>query len=164
MAVQHRLIKAGPDTVWGVLADGHRYATWVVGTDSSRPERGRWPQKGASLGYLVRLGPLRLRNETVVRRCQEGSVLELEAHAAHLGTARIAIELRDWGEHCLVTIDEHPLQGAGGTLHNVGLDVVIRLRLRVMLARLARHCEQSAPDGQRPEVPVANRAGGGPDD
>lgn len=96
-------------------------------------------------------------------------MLELEAHADHLGTARIAIDLRDWGEHCLVTIDEHPLQGTGGTLHNMGLDVVIQLRLRVMLARLARRCENQAQskdqdqDGDRPRMPPANGAGG-PDD
>ncbi|MEU6227312.1 SRPBCC family protein [Streptomyces sp. NPDC047042] len=146
MAVRHRLIKASPARVWEVLSDGSRYAEWVVGTSSSQPVSGQWPQQDSAIGYEVRLGPFRVGNETVVRRCQEGSVLELEAAAGVLGTARIAIELREWGEHCLVLVDEHPLQGAGGALHNVGFEALIQLRHRAMLARLARCCEDGAGD------------------
>jgi len=136
--------------VWDVLADGHRYAEWVVGTSQSEPVRGKWPHKDAAIRFQVRLGPVRLANETVVRHCEEGASLELEAHAGVLGTARIAIELRPWGEHCLVIVDEHPLQGAGGRLHNVGFDALIQLRHRTMLARLARLCEDPARDARHP--------------
>ncbi|MFH8612636.1 SRPBCC family protein [Streptomyces sp. NPDC018029] len=141
MAQRHRLIRVSPATVWAVLADGERYAQWVVGTASSTPVRGHWPAVGAAIEYQVRLGPLRATNETVVRRCEEGSVLELEAKAGPLGTARIAIEVRPWGEHCLVIVDEHPLRGAAGALHNAGVEALIQLRHRAMLARLAQVCE-----------------------
>ncbi|MFF4055343.1 SRPBCC family protein [Streptomyces sp. NPDC001668] len=146
MARRHRLIRVSPSAVWDVLADGHRYAEWVVGTSHSEPVRGQWPHKDAAIRFQVRLGPLHLSNETVVRHCEEGVGLELEAHAGVLGTARIAIELRPWGEHCLVIVDEHPLQGAGGRLHNVGFDALIQLRHRTMLARLAKLCESPARD------------------
>lgn len=146
MAVRHRLIRVSPSAVWDVLADGHRYAEWVVGTSRSEPVRGDWPQTGAAIRFQVRLGPIRLVNNTIVRRCEEGAGLELEAHAGVLGTARIAIELRPWGEQCLVIVDEHPLRGAGGRLHNVGFDALIQLRHRTMLARLARLCETVAED------------------
>ncbi|MFF0015690.1 SRPBCC family protein [Streptomyces sp. NPDC005374] len=149
MAVRHRLIKAGPSAVWDVLADGHRYAEWVVGTSRSEPVRGQWPDLDAAIRFQVPLGPLKLVNETVVRRCEKGAELELEAHAGVLGTARIAIELRPWGEHCLVIVDEHPLQGAGGRLHNVGFDALIQLRHRTMLARLARLCENEVREAPR---------------
>ncbi|WP_317441411.1 SRPBCC family protein [Streptomyces collinus] len=98
MAVRHRLVKASPATVWEVLADGRRYSDWVVGTDSSEPREGQWPQEAASIGYQVKLGPLKVGNQTVVRHCVEGSELELEleAHAGPLGTARIAMERRPW--------------------------------------------------------------------
>jgi hypothetical protein len=99
----------------------------------------------AAIAYEVSLGPVRLSNQTVVRRCVEGSALELEAHAGILGTARIAMELRPWGEHCLIIVDEHPLRGAGGLLHNAGIEVLLQVRHRAMLARLARLCE--SPDG-----------------
>ncbi|WP_420782898.1 SRPBCC family protein [Streptomyces sp. LPB2020-019-1HS] len=144
MAVRHRLIKASPETVWNVLADGTRYGEWVVGTSSTTPVRGQWPAVGATLEFQVRLGPVSLTDRTVVRRCVAGSVLELEAKAGFLGTARIALELRSWGEHCLVLVDEHPLQGAGGLLHNAGVEALIQLRHRAMLARLARCCERDA--------------------
>jgi hypothetical protein len=115
----------------------------VVGTSQSEPVRGQWPHKDAAIRFQVPLGPgpLKLVNETVVRPCEEGGDLELEVHAGPLGTARIAIELRPWGEHCLVIVDEHPLQGAGGRLHNIGFDALIQLRHRTMLGRLARLCE-----------------------
>ncbi|WP_409239900.1 SRPBCC family protein [Streptomyces sp. PA5.6] len=145
MARRHRLITVSPATVWSVLADGSRYAQWVVGTASSTPVRGHWPQVGAALRYEVRLGPLRATNETVVRRCEEGTVLELEAKAGPLGTARIALEVRPWGEHSLVTVDEHPLRGAAGALHNTAVEALIQIRHRAMLARLAKVCETQAP-------------------
>ncbi|MET9831196.1 SRPBCC family protein [Streptomyces sp. NPDC006385] len=148
MAVRHRLIRVSPSAVWAVLADGSRYAEWVVGTSRSRPVHGQWPQRDAAIRYEVRLGPAQLVNETVVRHCEEGVRLELEAHAGALGTARIAIELRPWGEYCLVIVDEHPLRGAGGRLHNVGFEVLIQLRHRAMLARLARLCESEARDSR----------------
>ncbi|MFI6038571.1 SRPBCC family protein [Streptomyces sp. NPDC051315] len=168
MAVRHRLVKADPRTVWAVLADGSRYADWVVGTAESHPVRGQWPQTGAAIQYEVRLGPVSLTNETVVRHCEEGTTLELEARAGALGTARIALELRPWGEHCLVIVDEHPLQGAAGALHNVAVEVLIQVRHRAMLARLARVCEAEAAargeaDGRRPSEAAAGQAarGGG---
>ncbi|KUN04485.1 polyketide cyclase [Streptomyces canus] len=148
MAVRHRLIKVSPSAVWTVLADGHRYAEWVVGTSRSEPVRGQWPHQDAAIRFQIPLGPLKLVNETVVRRCEEGVSLELEAHAGPLGTARIAIELRPWGEHCLAIVDEHPLQGAGGRLHNVGFEALIQMRHRTMLARLARLCENEVREAR----------------
>jgi hypothetical protein len=161
VAARHRLIQASPNEVWKILADGSRYAEWVVGTSESRPVRGQWPQRDAAIRYEVRLGPVQLANETVVRHCEEGVRLELEAHAGALGTARIAIELRQWGEHCLVIVDEHPLQGAGGRLHNIGFEVLIQLRHRAMLARLAHLCESEAQARRAPDrAPVTSAVPG----
>ncbi|MFE1029059.1 SRPBCC family protein [Streptomyces sp. NPDC058818] len=151
MAVRHRLIQASPAAVWDVLADGDRYVEWVVGPSEVVPKAGQWPQVGATIAYEVRLGPVRLNNESVVRHCVEGSVLELEAKAGRLGTARIAIELRPWGEQCLVIVDEHPLRGPGGLLHNVGVEALIQVRHRAMLARLAKLCESEAGEQCRPD-------------
>ncbi|MFG2660122.1 SRPBCC family protein [Streptomyces sp. NPDC048425] len=156
MAERHRLIKVAPQTVWSVLADGSRYAEWVVGTSASEPLRGQWPQVDSAISYEVRVGPLRLTNETVVRQCEEGSSLGLEARAGAVGTARIAIELHPWGRYCLVIVDEHPLQGVSGTLHNVAVDVLIQLRHRAMLARLARVCE-AQPEVEQLELPRKGR-------
>ncbi len=149
MAVRHRLIKASPRSVWAVLEDGTRYADWVVGTSSSEPVRGHWPQLGSAIGYEIRLGPVTLHNETVVRRLVPGELLELEAKAGPLGTARIAIEVHTWGDYSLVKVDEHPLRGAGGRVHNVVVEALIQIRHRAMLARLAELCETEAGEEER---------------
>ncbi|MFE1327870.1 SRPBCC family protein [Streptomyces sp. NPDC058741] len=162
MAVRHRLIRVAPRAVWDVLADGHRYAEWVVGTAESHPVRGHWPDRDAAIRYRIRLGPVELTNQTVVRTCERGRLLELEAHAGVLGTARISIEVRPWGEDSLVIVDEHPLSGAGGRLHNVGFEALIQLRHRTMLARLARLCESGTAQtgGGRPLGQVTVEADG----
>ncbi|MFF3263645.1 SRPBCC family protein [Streptomyces sp. NPDC002932] len=147
MAVRHRLIESPVDDVWAVLADGRRYADWVVGTSESCPEDGEWPQVGSSITYTVRVGPWSVAGSTVVRRREPPGVLELEVDSGWLGTARIALEVRPWGENALVTIDEHPLRGPAGKLHNTAVDALIQLRHRSMLARLADTVE-TAPQGR----------------
>ncbi len=81
----------------------------------------------------------------------EGSLLEIEAKAGRLGTGRISVELRPWGEQCLVIVDEHPLRGPGGLMHNVGVEALIQIRHRAMLARLAHLCEAEAGGQCRPD-------------
>ncbi|MFE1382442.1 SRPBCC family protein [Streptomyces sp. NPDC058740] len=140
MAVQHRLVRARPERVWEVLADGDRYARWVVGTHASREAGGQWPQEGSALRYEIKLGPLRYRGETVVRVSEEPERLELEAVAGEF-SARIAFDVRPWGQDTLVVMDEHPLRGRGRSFHHAAVDAVAQLRHRLLLGRLARECE-----------------------
>ncbi|MFJ6087770.1 SRPBCC family protein [Streptomyces sp. NPDC092369] len=161
MAVRHRLIRRSPEVVWKILADAERYGDWVVGTSQAELDEGLWPEVGAALRYEIRIGPITLHNQTVVRRSEPPTILELEADSGPLGTARIAMELRSWGEHTLIILDEHPLRGAGGVLHNPLLDAAQQIRSRAMLARLARLCEQDegpsgiTPDPRRPRPHTA---------
>ncbi len=141
MAVRHQYIDRPPPVVWSVLADGNLYGDWVVGTSASRPAQGVWPESGASLSFTVRLGTWEAEGHTVVRRYDPPQWLELEAHSGPLGTARIAFDIRAWGEGTLVILDEHPLRGMGGTLHNAAFDALLQLRHRSMLGRLARLVE-----------------------
>ncbi|GGW40377.1 SRPBCC family protein [Streptomyces xantholiticus] len=143
MAVHHQLIRRPPDAVWSVLRDRDRYSDWVVGTSDSRPAHGHWPEVGSALQYTVRIGPWTLNGRTVVRRCEQPRALELEAESGKLGTARIAIDVRPWGEDTLVIVDEHPLTGTGGTLHNTVFDAFLVVRHRRMLDRLADVVESS---------------------
>ncbi|MFI1931518.1 MULTISPECIES: SRPBCC family protein [unclassified Streptomyces] len=149
MAARHHLIDRSPSAVWAVLEDEDLYGTWVVGTSGSRREQGHWPELGSSITYSVRLGPKEFTGRTVVRRIERPGALELEAEAGPLGSARIALDIRPWGDKTLVTVDEHPLRGIGGTLHNVLLDSLIQIRHRTMLARLARLTERMTPGQTR---------------
>ncbi|RII20451.1 Polyketide cyclase / dehydrase and lipid transport [Streptomyces sp. YIM 130001] len=145
MAVRHRLIKRPVADVWSVLSDPFRFADWVVGTAHSKPREGSWPDVGSSVTYTIRLARWSVQGWTAVRRREEPEVLELEANSGPLGSARIAIEVRSWGEDALVIVDEHPLTGPGRKLHNKAVDALIQLRHRTMLARLADVVESSTP-------------------
>ncbi|MET9724057.1 SRPBCC family protein [Streptomyces zaomyceticus] len=142
MAVRHQLIRRPPQAVWDVLADPTLYGEWVVGPSESTPLDRSWPEVGSRLRYTVRLGPWATDGTTTVRHAVAGRELELEAAVKALGTARIFLQLRPWGEETLVVCDEHPLRGLGGTLHNPVSEAAIQLRHRGMLARLARVVEQ----------------------
>jgi hypothetical protein len=78
-------------------------------------------------------------------------MLELEIHAGRIGTARLLFEIRSWGEYTVVVLDEHPLSGPGAHLHNMLVDVGLRIRNRRMLDRLAKLIEteydELSPDG-----------------
>ncbi|MFG2526575.1 SRPBCC family protein [Streptomyces sp. NPDC048516] len=138
MAVRHRLIRRPPEEVWAVLADASRFSDWVVGPSTTAEKAGDWPECGSTLEYTLRVGPWSVSGETIVRRHEPPRHLELEVDSGWLGTARIAIEVRPWGEHALVIFDEHPLRGPGGLLHNSAVDAVLQLRNRSMLDRLAK--------------------------
>ncbi|MFD3542627.1 SRPBCC family protein [Streptomyces sp. NPDC058662] len=142
MAVRNQLVRRPPREVWAVLADPRRYGEWVVGPSESTPLDAVWPQVGARLRYSVRLGPWSAEGVTTVRHQEPGRELELEAAFKSLGTARILLQLRPWGEETLVVCDEHPLRGLGGKLHNSVTEAALQLRHRGMLARLARMVEQ----------------------
>lgn len=149
VAVRHQLIRRDPDVLWAVLADGTRYADWVVGTARSTPGKGHWPDVGSTIDYVIRCGPWTLGSQTTVRRCEPPRILELEVDSGRLGTARVAIDVRPWGEDSLVIVDEHPLAGPCGTLHNVCVDALLQIRHRSMLARLAKVVETAHRDGSR---------------
>ncbi|WP_059006040.1 SRPBCC family protein [Streptomyces specialis] len=154
MAIRSVLIKRPPHAVWAVLCDGRRYGDWVVGTHSSEPLDGAWPEVGSAIRYTVKAGPWSLSGRTVVRDAEPGRRLELEAKSGPLGTARIGIQTRPWGEHTLVTVDEHPLTGPGGTLHNMASDALIQLRHRRMLRKLAHVVESATePESERASSP-----------
>ncbi|MFG2623072.1 SRPBCC family protein [Streptomyces sp. NPDC048507] len=145
MAVRHQLIRRAPHAVWAVLADPTRYGEWVVGPSESTPLDAHWPATGSRLRYTVRLGPWTARSVTTVRHNEPGRELELEALAKGLGTARIFLQLRPWGDDTLVVCDEHPLRGIGGALHNPLSEALLQVRHRGMLARLARAVEHDRP-------------------
>ncbi|MFB6825634.1 SRPBCC family protein [Streptomyces virginiae] len=142
MAVRNQLIHRPPHAVWAVLADPTLYGEWVVGPSESTPLDQVWPEVGSRLRYTVRLGPWSVEGVTTVRHREVGRELELEASFKALGTARIFLQLRPWGEDTVVVCDEHPLRGMGGTLHNPAVEAVLQLRHRGMLARLARIVEK----------------------
>ncbi|MFC4031349.1 SRPBCC family protein [Streptomyces polygonati] len=154
MAVRHQVIERSPLRVWDVLADPSLFSRWVVGVSDSGPGEGTWPELDSKLVYKISLGPWTGTGRTVVRRVEPPYILELEADSGPLGTARIAIEVRPWGRaESIVVIDEHPLRGSAGTLHNVAVDGFLQVRHRSMLNRLAEVVEESGDREPEPSAP-----------
>ncbi|MFJ6138801.1 SRPBCC family protein [Kitasatospora sp. NPDC092286] len=138
MARRQQFIECPPQQVWAVLADGHSYAQWVVGTQHIGHVDPCWPAVGAVLRYQAGLGPFNIHDMTVVRICEPGTRLELEAKAHPFGAARIALTLIPWGDNTLVLLDEHPLTGAGARLQGPASELLLHLRNRRLLGNLAR--------------------------
>jgi uncharacterized protein YndB with AHSA1/START domain len=146
MAVRHIFIARPPEAVWATLADGRKYAEWVVGARKIRAANVEWPQIGAEIHFVVGYGPLKLHDRTVVRVCEPPQRLELEVHAGPLGTTRVAIQLIAWGEGTVLILDEHPLRGLSAGLHGPHIEMLLHLRNRVMLRNLARVAENIQPE------------------
>jgi uncharacterized protein YndB with AHSA1/START domain len=145
VAVVNVLVRRPPEQVWEVLADGHAYAEWVVGTRAIRSVDPGFPDVGTAIDYTVGIGPVRLRGRTTVRHLEPGRQLGLEADAGGLGTARIVIDVLDWGEDTVVVLDEHPLRGPGYRLHNAVSDAFLLVRGHPMVRNLARLVERRHP-------------------
>lgn len=145
MATMNVLVRRPPEQVWEVLADGPAYAEWVAGTREIREVDRGWPAVGTSIHYTVGLGPITLEDRTTVRIAEPCRVLQMEAHAGWLGTARLAIEILPWGDGSVLVFDEHPLSGRGARWHNAVVEAVVRVRNRRMLQRLASIVEDRHP-------------------
>jgi uncharacterized protein YndB with AHSA1/START domain len=147
MAVRHTYIAAPPEDVWAALADGDRYADWVVGTRRIRHADPDWPRVGACIEFTVGWGPVRLDDRTVVRVSVPPERLELEIKAGLFGTVRVTFALTPWGDGTVLVVDEHPLAGLGAGLHGPPGEMLLHLRNRLLLRNLKRIVHDKRADG-----------------
>jgi hypothetical protein len=145
VAVVNASVERRPDQVWDVLADGRAYSDWVIGTSEIRDVDDGWPALGTSIHYTVGRGPLSLRGQTTVRQVDPGRRLGLEADAGLLGSARIVIDLSEWGDGTIIVIDEHPLRGPAYWLQSAVTEALLLVRGRPMVNQLAKLVEERHP-------------------
>ncbi|HSO01815.1 MAG TPA: SRPBCC domain-containing protein, partial [Gaiellaceae bacterium] len=112
MAVNEIEIAAAPDDVWAVLAEPDAYARWVVGTKRIRGADEGFPDVGTRLHHTTGVGPLTIRDSTVVLRSERPRVLELEARLGPLGSAHVTLRLEEGGAGTRVVMKERGLRGA----------------------------------------------------
>lgn len=143
MALLNVLVKRSPEQVWDFLSQGDRYAEWVSGTRTIHAVDDNWPEVGSDIHFSFGIGPLSFDDRTTVRNADPPKMLEMEARAGRLGTARLVFEIRPWGDHTVVVLDEHPLSGPGAHWHNAFVDLALRIRNRRMLDTLAELIEGS---------------------
>lgn len=140
MALHNIVVRAHPKAVWDVLADPYSYDRWVMGTRKILYADADWPEVGSSLRFEAGIGPLRMRSQTVVRHVDAPRRLELEADVWPLG-ARVAMEVKPWGSHSLVALEEHWIRGPYFLVANPLLHLALNARNRFMVKGLAEQAE-----------------------
>ncbi len=139
MAVTRRRMPHPPAAVLALLADGRRYADWVVGAKRIRAVDPTWPEVGSQFHHTVGVGPLSTSDSTEVLSfaSPDGPVV-LKARAWPTGSARVTITAERTPEGSEVVIDEVPFEGPAKSLHNPVLDGLIHLRNVESLRRMER--------------------------
>ncbi|WP_328564858.1 SRPBCC family protein [Streptomyces coelicoflavus] len=152
MARNRRLILSPPSEVRDLLSDGHRYGERVTGTQQVLAADPKWPEVGARLRVRVGVGPLVVDDTCVVRVCEPGRRLELEARAEPFGAARIAMRLLPWGEATLFVLDWHALRGPGIRMHGLPVDYLVEVQNGMMLTKPARIAVREHHSGPRRRI------------
>jgi len=143
MTVVTRKTSAPPDAVWRVLADGHRYADWVVGAKTIRSVDPEWPTPGSRFHHRVGVGPVDIKDSSVSEAVDEGHAISLRVKAFPAGAARVRIILTptdDGGTE--IMLEEHPIEGFARRFDNPLQQAALRVRNIESLRRLARLAER----------------------
>ena len=143
MSVSEIHVAAPPERVFDVLRDRTLYGEWVVGTASTTPDEGEWPEPGSALRYTV-AGPIPLSDRTVVLAADEPRRLELHTRAGHLPDGRIVLEVRPEGSGSRVRMEERPAHLLFHLLAGPVGHWVLARRNDIALHRLRRLTEAGA--------------------
>jgi uncharacterized protein YndB with AHSA1/START domain len=138
-------VEATPDEVWRVLADGWLYPLWVVGATRIRQVDDAWPAVGSRIHHSVGVWPLVIDDYTKVVEADEPRRLRLTARAWPSGEAEVTIRLEPkGGAGTTVTIEEDLVAGPGTLVPRPARSVVLEVRNRETLQRLAWLAERRA--------------------
>lgn len=154
MAQNERYIDASPDEVFMVLADPRGYAYWVIGSVAIREADDAWPAPGTRFHHTVGMGPLRIKDHTVVEKVKPGRFLQLKTKARPLGNARVKLELEPDNGGTRVTMIEDPADKPTAFVFLPLTHLLMRGRNVRSLDRLAELAE-----GKRP-IPSATDGSG----
>jgi len=145
------VVAAPPAKVWAVLADGWSYPLWVVGATHMRDVDSSWPAVGSRIHHSVGVWPLMLEDDTEVLDMEVERRLELSARAWPTGAARVQLELSPVEGGTRVTMNEFVESGPGRLVPGPVEGLMLRVRNRESLARLASIAENRAREavGQR---------------
>jgi uncharacterized protein YndB with AHSA1/START domain len=137
MSTNTRVLKATPDQVWQVLADGWLYPLWVVGASRMRDVDDSWPAAGSKLHHSVGSWPILVSDESEVLESVPGSLLRLRAAAWPSGEAGVTIRLEPVDGGTEVTIEEDAIAGPGRLVPSPLRHAGLKWRNTETLRRLA---------------------------
>jgi uncharacterized protein YndB with AHSA1/START domain len=128
---------ASPDAVFAVLADGERYADWVVGAKKIRSVDADWPAPGSELRHKVGVGPIEIKDRSTVTAVEPGRSITLRVRARPAGVAEVHVEVvpaDDGGTD--ITMEEHPVEGVAKAIDNPLQRLLLKGRNLEALRRL----------------------------
>lgn len=142
MSVNRRVVKAGADEVWRVLADGWLYPLFVVGASRMRDVDDEWPEVGAELHHSVGAWPMLIDDTTTVLEIEKPTMLRLRARAWPGGAAEVTFRLRPQGPETEVILEEDAVSGPGRLVPKLLRDPPLAWRNVETLRRLAHIAER----------------------
>ena len=137
MTHNERTIKATPDQVWDVIADGWLYPVWVVGATRMRDVDATWPEVGSCLHHSAGVWPAVISDTTEVLAVEPRQMIRLRARGWPVGEAEVGLKLTAQGAETLVEIEEDAVAGPGSYVPSVLRHPAIKLRNVETLRRLA---------------------------
>lgn len=131
--------RSAPEGVFEVLADGRRYADWVVGAKRVRAVDESWPAPGSRFHHEFGVGPLTIKDSSTMVSMDPPRQVVLEVRAFPAGKARVTITItpRDGGGS-EVLMEEVPTGGPAKTIDSWPLRRLTMLRNIESLKRLRR--------------------------
>ncbi|RKT53980.1 SRPBCC family protein [Saccharothrix australiensis] len=135
-------VSAPLEQVFGVLADGWSYASWVVGAAHIREVDADWPAPGARIHHSIGPWPLQVKDITTVRAVVAGRMLELDARMWPLGAAHIRFDLIEAGGATTVRMREEVEKGPLSLLPAPVQALALTPRNRESLRRFADLAER----------------------
>jgi hypothetical protein len=145
-----------------VLSDPRSYAYWVIGSIEIRDADPEWPQEGSRFHHTVGMGPLRVKDHTVVEEVRPARYLQLQTKTRPLGNARVGLQLEKTGEGTHVTMTEDPADKPTALVFMPLTHVLMRGRNAQSLERLADLAEGRKPiPGEEPGAPSRTPSGNG---
>jgi hypothetical protein len=144
MSVNSRAIKATPEAVFAVLANGWLFPVWVVGASRMRRVDEAWPSVGAKIHHSVGVWPAVINDSTSVLEWDPPRRAVLQARLWPVGEATVALDVKPTEEGCEVTITEKPSSGPFAMMPRPLADSAIKVRNVETLRRLAYLAEGQA--------------------
>ncbi len=145
MATNRRFFACAPEDVFGVIANGWLYPSWVVGASRMRDVDRAWPAVQARIHHSVGVWPLLIDDTTSIVEWDPPRHVKLKARGWPLGSAHVVIDAAPRDGGCQVTISEDAVEGPGRRLVPApARAVAIRVRNTETLQRLAYLAEGAA--------------------
>jgi uncharacterized protein YndB with AHSA1/START domain len=130
--------RSPPEDVFAVLADGRRYADWVVGAKRVRAVDDSWPEPGSRFHHEVGVGPLTIKDSSTVVSMDPPRQVVLEVRAFPAGKARVTMTISPQDGGSEVLMEEVPTGGPAKTIDSWPLRRLTMLRNVESLKRLRR--------------------------